>query len=263
MAKKKEMNRTSGVAGRKLGRSEAIGFKLKAGMPLTGSASGVKSITTREAGEALTQGIVTLDKKGLKFAPEGLAMALPIGKVAKAAKALRAAGKLNTAAMLEARVSAKLIGQGKRGAGTMLDVMTGKEARRFSKNVFPRETDLASRALKAKSETGEAIKESMKYEFPFDRVIREADRIERKYGLTQRTAEEGIRQADKLKGAYKAVKFGPNPAYKAAAKEIARGKTAKGFGTVNAEGYAKLQKMQDPIVRLYTAAERGIKRKGK
>lgn len=59
-------------------------------------------------------------------------------KILQAARALVAAGKLNTASMLEARVSAKLIGQGKRGSGTMLDIMTGKEARRFSKSVFPK-----------------------------------------------------------------------------------------------------------------------------
>ena len=110
MAKKKEMNRTSGTARRLTGRSEGIATKLKYGAPLTGSASGVKSISLKDAGEALTQGIVTLGKKGLKFAPEGLAMALPFGKVFNAAKALRGAGKIAQATGLEARLGAKVAG---------------------------------------------------------------------------------------------------------------------------------------------------------
>jgi hypothetical protein len=99
------------VAGRKLGASESIGFKLKAGMPLTGSASGVKSITLKQAGEALTQGIVTLGKNGLQTDPVALAFALPVGKLAKAANAARAAGRLQEAAALDARIGAKFSGQ--------------------------------------------------------------------------------------------------------------------------------------------------------
>lgn len=95
-----------------------------------------------KAARAFTKEMTGIDvsRKGVSVDPMGLAMALPVGKVLKAAKVLRAAGKLNTAAMLEARVSAKLIGQGKRGAGTMLDVMTGKSARKSSEFVFPRKT---------------------------------------------------------------------------------------------------------------------------
>ena len=110
MAKKKEMNRTAGTARRLTGRSEGIATKLKYGAPLTGSASGVKSISLKDAGEALTQGIVTLGKKGLKVAPEGLAMALPVGKVLKAAKVFRAAGNIGKADALTARVVAKAAG---------------------------------------------------------------------------------------------------------------------------------------------------------
>lgn len=36
-------------------------------------------------------------------------------------------------------------------------------------------------------------------------------------------------------------------------------KVTRGFGTINKEGFAKLQKMQEPGVRFYTAAQRGIK----
>jgi len=88
-ARKAPMSRTSGTAKRLLGSSEAIGFKKKYGMPLTGSASGVKSITAKQAGETLTQGIVTLNKKNkLQVDPVGLAMALPVGKLGKVARAL-------------------------------------------------------------------------------------------------------------------------------------------------------------------------------
>ena len=109
--KPKPMSRTSGVAGRKLGRSEGIAGKLKAGMPLTGSASGVKSISLKDVGEVLTQGIVTLGKNGLQTDPVSLAFALPVGKLAKAANAARAAGRAAEAAALEARIGAKFSGQ--------------------------------------------------------------------------------------------------------------------------------------------------------
>lgn len=115
MAKKKEMNRTSGTARRLTGRSEGIATKLKYGAPLTGSASGVKSISLKDAGEVLTQGIFSASRKGLKMDSAGLAMALPVGKLVKAAGALRAAGKASKAAGLEARIFAKTEGRAIRG----------------------------------------------------------------------------------------------------------------------------------------------------
>jgi hypothetical protein len=36
-------------------------------------------------------------------------------------------------------------------------------------------------------------------------------------------------------------------------------KVTRGFGTINKKGFEKLQKMQEPGVRFYTAAQRGIK----
>jgi hypothetical protein len=143
MAKKKGMNRTAGTARRKMSASERVSYGLKTGAPLTGSASGVKSISLREAGEALTQGIVTVRGGKLKFSPEGLAMALPVGKVAKAAKALRAAGKTAQAAALEARVLAKKAGRElgpqavkNLGPGTIRPV--GPTFRATSESVFSR-----------------------------------------------------------------------------------------------------------------------------
>ncbi len=111
MAKKKEMNRTSGTARRLTGRSEGIATKLKYGAPLTGSASGVKSISLKDAGEVLTQGIFSASRKGLKVDPASLAMALPVGKVFKAGQALKAAGKFGVANQLLGRVAAKKAGQ--------------------------------------------------------------------------------------------------------------------------------------------------------
>ena len=156
MAKKKEMNRTSGTARRLTGRSEGIATKLKYGAPLTGSASGVKSISLKDAGEVLTSGIVTLGKKGLKADPASLAMALPVGKLVKAAKVLRAAGKVGNklkfaaAEALEARVFAKAAGGSKKGIAainsipgrTMRGVSIGRglaeDARKASEKIYPR-----------------------------------------------------------------------------------------------------------------------------
>lgn len=144
MAKKKEMNRTSGTARRKISQAEQVRYGMKTGAPLTGSASGVKSISLKQAGEALTQGIVTARGGKLKFAPEGLAMALPLGKVAKAAKALGKAGRIVEAAALESRLAAKVIGKQnpfRRGLtfeqeGSRVYRAIGQ--RRASEKVFPR-----------------------------------------------------------------------------------------------------------------------------
>ena len=156
MAKKKEMNRTSGTARRLTGRSEGIATKLKYGAPLTGSASGVKSISLKDAGEVLTQGIVTLGKKGLKFAPEGLAMALPVGKVAKAAQALRTAGKMAQGFALEGRLAAKTAGKlrgvniAERSGRTPIEKLSqgmlalGNRARKNSEKIYPRKSGALS-----------------------------------------------------------------------------------------------------------------------
>jgi hypothetical protein len=150
---------------------------------------------------------VDISSKGIKVNPLGLAMALPVGKVLKAAKVLRAAGNIERAAALESRVAAKTIGRNipkdysyfPKGLASGPKTVEGK-LRSASTSVFPRGTDLAKRALKAKSELRTSIKGSLNYQFPFNRVINEAERIERKYGLTQRTAEEGLRQSKKLGG---------------------------------------------------------------
>lgn len=144
MAKKKGMNRTAGTARRKMSASERVSYGLKTGAPLTGSASGVKSINLRQAGEALTQGIVSARGKKLSFDPAGLAMALPVGKVAKAAKALSAAGKITQAVALESRIAAKVLGRknpfraGLSAAQQDGNAIKALGKRRASESVFPR-----------------------------------------------------------------------------------------------------------------------------
>jgi hypothetical protein len=144
MAKKKPMSRTSGVARRLTKRDEGIATKLKYGAPLTGSASGVKSISLKDVGEVLTQGIVTLGKKGLQMDPAALAFALPLGKVAKAANALKNAGRIEEATALSARLGAKTAGKffgaSERGIATDRAIDVGGRARMASEKVFPRAT---------------------------------------------------------------------------------------------------------------------------
>jgi hypothetical protein len=60
-------------------------------------------------------GVGTDDKGKFSVDPMGLAMALPLGKVVKAAAGLRAAGKISKAASLEARAFAKTEGRAIRG----------------------------------------------------------------------------------------------------------------------------------------------------
>ena len=146
-----------------------------------------------------------------------LGFALPTGKVATATGMLLGKGKLGTAATMAQRLSSKSYGRSaakeiarnstipKMGQQAAQDsyervsdlIRSGRLTRGASQGVFPRGTDLAERALKAKAETKSAARSSQNYEFSFDRFVREADRIERKYGLNMRTAEEGIKQAAK------------------------------------------------------------------
>ena len=165
----------------------------------------VKQLPT--AARAFTREMTGIDisRKGVSVDPIGLAMAVSPFKLLKASKALRAAGQIDRALGVEARVAAKALGGSRKAKGLYpgkaflgeTGQAAAKRARQSSEFVFPRGTDLAKRALKAKAETTTAIKGSLNYQFPFNRVINESERIERKYGLTQRTAEEGLKQAAK------------------------------------------------------------------
>jgi hypothetical protein len=210
MAKKKEMNRTAGTAKRKISQAEEVRFGMKTGKPLTGSASGVKSISLKQAGEALTQGIVTTRGGKLQFAPEGLAMALPTGKVAKAAGLLLGKGKIFPATGLVKRLTAKDYG---RSAAKEIarNAKTPNMAQQAAQDSYERVTDLIM--------SGKSARGKSKSVFPPTSSIKSSPAGT----FRQAQVERNI-----AKGAYKAVKFGPNPAYKAAAKEIARSKMAKG-----------------------------------
>lgn len=224
MAKKKEMNRTSGTARRKISQAEQVRYGMKTGAPLTGSASGVKSISLKQAGEALTQGIVTVRGGKLKFAPEGLAMALPFGKVFNAAKALRGAGKIAQATALEARLGAKVAGMqragnlAERSGRTPVSELSkrtfdmGRRARKTSESVFPR----------AAGAVGESSREI-------------TARLGRQSNLPMGLKRE-------LSQAVKQTGTGFTKFSKGAAKEKVRTGTSKDFGRAAAKEVAKNSK---------------------
>jgi hypothetical protein len=88
---------------------------------------------------------IDVSRKGVSVDPMGVAMALPLGKVLKAAKALRAAGVSKKAMALEARVVAKKMGRNipkeyswfERGLASGPKTPEGK-FRTASESVFPR-----------------------------------------------------------------------------------------------------------------------------
>lgn len=121
----------------------------------------VKQLPT--AARAFTKEMTGIDisRKGVSVDPLGVAMALPLGKVLKAAKVVRAAGLAGRASAMEARNVAKLAGReagkriakannpatsfgvGRDGGQVLSDwirsaVAVGKETRSASKQVFPR-----------------------------------------------------------------------------------------------------------------------------
>ena len=88
---------------------------------------------------------IDVSRKGVSVDPMGVAMALPVGKVLKAAKALRGAGVSKKAMALEARVVAKKMGRNipkeyswfERGLASGPKTPEGK-FRTSSESVFPR-----------------------------------------------------------------------------------------------------------------------------
>ena len=81
---------------------------------------------------------IDVSRKGVKVDPMGLAMALPFGKVIKAAKVLRAAGKVSQAAALTARASAKT-------GGKKLSSVINFYERNFDNGRFPVNSDIPGR----------------------------------------------------------------------------------------------------------------------
>ena len=123
----------------------------------------VKQLPT--AARAFTREMTGIDvsRRGVSVDPMGVAMALPVGKVLKAAKALRAAGMGAKASQLEARNVAKIAGReagkrlakannpatvfgvGRTGEQVLSDYIrgaqgVGKITREASEGVFPRAT---------------------------------------------------------------------------------------------------------------------------
>jgi hypothetical protein len=109
MRNKKLVNESVGAKPKERSKT-GIARKLAMGVPLVASASGVKGGRgANRAFGALTG--VTAAKSGVKVDPLGVAMALPVFKLVAAARALRAAGRIQEASALAARVAAKEIGQ--------------------------------------------------------------------------------------------------------------------------------------------------------
>jgi hypothetical protein len=112
---------------------------------------------------------IDVSRKGVSVSPESLAMALPIGKVVKAARALRAAGKVAQANALEARLVTKNLGKlsgreiARTGSAYPADMVgylkSAMAAKETASSVFPRLT-MAERFTPPA--TGRVLKEQIK-----------------------------------------------------------------------------------------------------
>ena len=85
---------------------------------------------------------IDVSRKGVSVDPMGVAMALPLGKVVKAARALRAAGQVGKAEAVMSRAAAKIKGQkiGREFSYFDEPVDFARESRVRSEAVFPRAT---------------------------------------------------------------------------------------------------------------------------
>ena len=83
---------------------------------------------------------IDVSRKGVSVDPMGVAMALPLGKVVKAARALRAAGQVGKAEAVMSRAAAKIKGQkiGREFSYFDEPVDFARESRVRSEGVFPR-----------------------------------------------------------------------------------------------------------------------------
>jgi hypothetical protein len=145
MRNKKLVNESMGAKPKERSKT-GIARKLAMGVPLVASASGVKGGRgANRAFGALTG--VTAAKSGVKVDPLALvSMALPVGKLIAAAKALKAAGRVAEAGELIARAAAKakgqrigsLIAQGETLAGNERSLASALEFRSVSTRAYPR-----------------------------------------------------------------------------------------------------------------------------
>ncbi len=175
----------------------------------------VKQLPT--AARAFTREMTGIDvsRKGVSVDPMGVAMALPVGKVLKAAKALRAAGQAGKASALASRVAAKELGQGAgRGYSSLL---TGK-LREASESAYPRISGA----------------QSGKFLGMNSREI--TANLARKTGRASGLGIEDIR-------AFSKATANSTTGFTNFSKRVP--KVVRGVGTVNPEGYAALQKLPD------------------
>jgi len=125
---------------------KGLSRKLAMGVPLVASASGVKGGRGANRTFGMLTG-VTASKTGVKVDPLALvSMALPVGKLIQAAKALRLAGRAAEAGELIARAAAKakgkrigrLIAEGETLAGNERSLANALEFRSVSTRAYPR-----------------------------------------------------------------------------------------------------------------------------
>jgi len=149
MRNKKLVNESMGAKPKERSKT-GIARKLAMGVPLVASASGVKGGRGANRAFGAITGI-TAAKSGVKVDPLALAMALPVGKLIAAVKALKAAGKIKQAEALAARVAAKTLGgsraavRGVRQERTLFyprNTMSGSAVREISESVYPRQTGM-------------------------------------------------------------------------------------------------------------------------
>lgn len=174
---------------------------------------------------------VDVSRKGVSVDPFAVAMALPLGKVAKAAVALKKAGRAAEAAALGSRLAAKAAGQGARtNRGVQL---VGETARLKSEPVFKRLD--AAQSGEFLGMTSQEI----------------TAQLSRNLGRAAGVSMDDIRKlsratADTTTGFTKFSKSVP--------------KVVRGVGTVNPEGYAALQKLPDFLGKGAKQIARNIKK---
>jgi hypothetical protein len=184
----------------------------------------VKQLPT--AARAFTREMTGIDvsRKGVSVDPLGLAMAVSPFKLLKAGKALRAAGQIDRALGVEARVAAKALGGSRKAKGMYPGEAflgeTGRaasnRARQSSEFVFPRAPKKGPMGQPDLGDLG-AGRVGLPYSTPAQ--IRRTNRA-------RQAAQQGTRVTE-------------------LEKRLNFPTSTRGFGTVNPEGYAALQKLPD------------------
>lgn len=153
------------------------------------------------------------------FDAGALSFALPVGKVAKAGFSLLRKSNIAGAETVARRLAAKAAGRsagrdiaaagGKKyldsemgkfsilGGGAKAKISEGSAMRKASEKVFQRDTNLVGRAIRADGEIALSAKNNANVQYGFDRFAQQYDKTLRKYGLNQKTFEEGRKQVAK------------------------------------------------------------------